>query len=53
VQSCDATGEFVYQLTGLTLGRLYYVRAFVGVMTGIEYGDQLFAYGNTITFVAE
>lgn len=53
VQSGEATGEFTAQLMGLIPGKLYYARAFVGVVTGIEYGDQLFAYGDVITFVTK
>ncbi|MDM8001328.1 MAG: hypothetical protein QUS66_00230 [Bacteroidota bacterium] len=53
VQSCDAVGPFTVQLAGLKPGTLYYARSFVGVMTGIEYGDQLFAFGNVITFVTK
>jgi len=53
VQSTYATGAFKLQLTGLAPGKLYYARAFVGVATGIEYGDQLFAFGDVITFVTK
>jgi hypothetical protein len=50
VQSCDGAGEFTIDLTNLIPGTLYYARSFVGVVTGIEYGDQLFEFGNIVTF---
>jgi hypothetical protein len=53
VQSHGGTGEFTITLTNLTPGTLYYVRSFVGVMAGIEYGDQLFEYGNEVHFTTK
>jgi hypothetical protein len=53
VQSFDGAGEFTCNLTNLTPGTLYYVRAFVYVMTGIEYGDVLTEYGNDYKFTTK
>jgi uncharacterized protein (TIGR02145 family) len=52
VQSYEWTGKFTVSLTNLTPGKFYYVRAFVAVMTGTDYGDQLVIYGNEVTFNA-
>ncbi|MDP4226892.1 MAG: fibronectin type III domain-containing protein [Bacteroidota bacterium] len=53
VQSYCPPEEFSVTLTNLTPGTLYYVRSFVGVMTGIEYGDQLFAHSDEVTFTTK
>lgn len=53
VQYFNASGEFTITLTNLTPGTHYYVRSFVGVMTGIEYGDELFEYGNLVHFTTK
>lgn len=53
VQSYNRTGEFTITLSNLIPGTHYYVRSFVGVMTGIEYGDQLFEYGNVVHFTTK
>ena len=50
VQSYEGTGAFSETMTNLTPGKTYYVRAFVYVMTGIEYGDTLIEYGEEINF---
>ena len=53
VQSVDGAGEFTVNMTNLIPGRCYYVSTFVGVMTGLDYGDQIISYGNEVTFTTK
>lgn len=53
VQSTEGTGVFTIPLAGLTPDTRYYVRSFVGVATGVEYGDQLFVYGDEVEFITQ
>jgi hypothetical protein len=53
VQSTDGAGEFAVKLTNLIPGTKYYVKTFVGVMTGTAYGDQLFEFGEELSFTTK
>ena len=53
VQSTEGTGEFKITLANLVPNTRYYVRSFVGVMTGTYYGDQLFVYGDAVSFITK
>jgi len=53
VQSCDAAGEFTIPVTNLIPGTCYYVKTFVAIATGVDYGDQLIEYGNEVTFTTK
>jgi hypothetical protein len=53
VQSYDGAGEFTVSMMNLAPGTRYYVSTFVGVMTGLNYGDQIIEYGDEITFTTK
>lgn len=50
---CEAKGVFTLSLINLTPDTKYYFKAFVGVMTGQGYGEQLIEYGNEVSFTTK
>jgi hypothetical protein len=53
VQSVNGSGEFRITITNLKPGTKYYVFTFVGVMTGLDYGDQVVEYGEEVEFTTK
>ena len=53
VQSVNGAGEFTVSMMNLTPGTCYYVSTFVGVMTGLDYGDQIVEYGEEVIFTTK
>ena len=53
VQSVNGAGKFTVNMSNLIPGKNYYVSTFVGVMTGIDYGDQIVTYGSEIKFTTK